>query len=172
MARLFDFVAVVLLGEEGKPVLQHVFPESAKDETRGILHFCWPEGQAALDETHAVTTRSENFSFVLTESDGSKRFGYCRRFLRSLPAECVCVVSKLPSVALFQELLNAVEMRRAAGWPSSEVFLSACLAQPCPAPGERLVVSVPSLAGNNTLDEIRLVRPEVSKANRKKKMTG
>ncbi len=95
MARLFDFVSVVLLGEEGKPELQHVYPESARDETRGILHFCWPEGRAALDEAHAVATRSENFSFVLTESDGSKRFGYCRRFLRSAPPECVCAVSKV-----------------------------------------------------------------------------
>ncbi len=56
-------------------MLESVYPETKRDETRGILHFCWPEGKAALENTLS-TTRSENFSFVLTESDGSKRFGY------------------------------------------------------------------------------------------------
>ncbi len=160
-APLFDFVSVVLLGEDGKPVLKDVFPDSAANETRGILHFCWPEGKAALDDGHAAAARSENFSFVLTESDGSKRFGYCRRFLRSVPPECVCVVSKLPSVALFQELLSVVDQRRQRQWQACVDFLRGCLAQPCPNPGERLVVQVPSLAGGGATEELKLTRPEV-----------
>jgi hypothetical protein len=120
---LFEYVAAVTLSEEGKPEGKHVFPEDKKDVSMGILHFCWPEGQAALENLE-VTTRSENFSFVLTESDGSKRFGYCRRFLRSTPPECLCVVSALPSVALFHDLLNIVEMR-GINWDQSCVpFLS------------------------------------------------
>lgn len=103
---LFDYVAIVVLSDEGactgargffvaalfcvlavrrlvhgsrpvldtgNPVLESVFPEEKRDETRGILHFCWPEGKAA--RANPLSTRSENFSFVLTEGDGSKRFG-------------------------------------------------------------------------------------------------
>ena len=157
---LFDYVCAVTLAE-GKPVLAHVYPSDKGPETRGILHFCWPDGGAAL-ENMELTTRSENFSFVLTEGDGSKRFGYCRRFLRSSPPECLCVVSRLPSVALFQDLLNIVEMRSAQWEELCIEFLSACLDEPCPAPGERMHVRVPSMAGDGSLDDLHLVRPEVN----------
>lgn len=43
-------------------------------------------------------------------------------------------------------------------------FLSACLEEPCPAPGQKLVVRVPSIKNDGALDELRLSRPEVSTA--------
>jgi hypothetical protein len=160
MGDLFDYVAVVGLSEG--PVLEHVFPQSREQAAKGIGHFCWPEGKAALDAmTVSVAPRSENFSFVLTESDGSKRFGYCRRFARTSPPICFCAVSKLPSVALFQDLLNVVEMHR-QDWNACAQFLAACLEEPCPKPGEKITVRVPSLQDGSVMEEVRLVRPEVN----------
>ncbi len=157
MGELFDYVAVVGLSEG--PVLEHVFPLAREAAAKGIGHFCWPEGKAAL-EAMVATSRSENFSFVLTESDGSKRFGYCRRFVRLSPPVCLCAVSKIPSVALFQDLLNVVEQRR-TDWNACVQFLSACLEEPCPKPGEKILVRVPGLA-DGMMDELRLTRPEVN----------
>lgn len=174
---LFDYVAVV--GLVDGPVLEHVFPLTREGAAKGIGHFCWPEGKAALDAMASMDTpRSENFSFVLTESDGSKRFGYCRRFVRSSPPVCFCAVSKLPSAALFQDLLNVVEMRR-QDWNACAQFLAACLGEefffffsfvhgfhfcseePCPKPGEKLIVRVPALI-DGAVDELKLARPEVN----------
>ena len=44
MERLFDYVAVVS-NDDGKLALVNVFPEEKKDDTRGVLNFCWPEGK-------------------------------------------------------------------------------------------------------------------------------
>jgi hypothetical protein len=145
----------------GKPELESAFPSSKRDETRGILHFCWPEGKAALENVSAMG-HSENFSFVLTESDGSKRFGYCRRFLRTTPPECFCVVTRLPSILLFQDLLNHVERRRLLSHEACSQFLAACVEAPCPAPGESLSIRCPSLKGDGGFEEHHLKRPEVN----------
>ncbi len=66
-------------------------------------------------------------------------------------------------MALFQELLNIVEIRRSQSPESSTAFLAACLEAGCPAPGNSLTVRVPALSGKDgVMDEHHLKRPEVN----------
>lgn len=52
---------------------------------------------------------------------------------------------------------------RASNWDSHCVpLLTSILKEPCPLPGERLCVRIPSLAGNGKMDEVQLQRPEVN----------
>lgn len=42
-----------------------------------------------------IQSYRETFSFTLTQGDGSKIYGYCRRFLYDGWAKCFCILSKV-----------------------------------------------------------------------------
>lgn len=86
--------------------------------------------------------RGETFNFVLTEADGRRRFGYCRRFVieqkGELQPECFCILSFTyvilplyhvshaprpcrPCASFFAQILDIVEDIRKTG-ASSQVF--------------------------------------------------
>ena len=54
-----------------------------------VLSFCFPE------ETDDIESVDEGvFSFTLTDIDGIRSVGYCKRFTASKPYQCVCLVTK------------------------------------------------------------------------------
>lgn len=70
------------------------FPDKITDKTviQSVPKFCFPEGPDV--EKDVEIEKTESFSFVSTLSDGSKRFGYCRRFFKpNKPPECFCLIS-------------------------------------------------------------------------------
>jgi len=74
---------------------------------------------------------------VLTNYDGSKKFGYCRRFMS--PPECYVIVSEFASFNLFSEILNIVELKRKEFSKSSDIysFLSSLISKEC-LPGQTI----------------------------------
>jgi DENN (AEX-3) domain/uDENN domain len=54
------------------------------------------------------------FSFVLTESDGSRRFGFCRRRIDDQQAKAFCFLTTHPWFGLFDQLLGAVDSQEKA----------------------------------------------------------
>ena len=90
----------------------------------------------------------ETFSFTLTVGDGTRRFGYCRRFVPSKDlSECYCLISELSSFSLFSALLDIVQERRKTSSSAVFSFLKSVLAQPLPAPGRTLQVATFSTSG-------------------------
>ena len=80
------------------------FPDKITDKTviQSVPKFCFPEGSAV--EKEVETEKTESFSFVSTLGDGSKRFGYCRRFFKpNKPPECYCLLSYAYVVSLRRE---------------------------------------------------------------------
>lgn len=63
-----------------------------EDIAAAVPLFCFPEGNT---NTESISTERENFSFILTSGDGSKRHGYCRRFMTDKYPECYCIISSL-----------------------------------------------------------------------------
>ena len=61
---------------------------SGKDlALQSIPQFCFPD----IDQWKPTKRyKSESYSFVLTDIEGNRRFGYCRRLLVS-SSVCVCV---------------------------------------------------------------------------------
>lgn len=84
----------------------------------------------------------ETFSFVSTLSHGSRRFGYCRRFIskdKSVHPTCYCLLSFCSSFSLFSQVLDIVELKLNEGNNSIYTFLHSVLAQPFPDPGETVI---------------------------------
>lgn len=167
----FEYLVVVSLKKRDssyEPHISYQFPKrdgmarSQKEEEektlKAITLFCFPEGinWAPLTEYH-----SETFSFVLTEIDGSRRNGYCRRLLPSgkgaRPPEAYCIISRVACFGLFSKIFDEVEKRRQISMAMIYPFMQKLREAPFPAPGN--TVEVKSFIPESGTEIIRLTRP-------------
>ncbi|XP_049437640.1 DENN/MADD domain containing 2Da isoform X2 [Epinephelus fuscoguttatus] len=169
----FEYLVVVSLkktkdGSSYEPQISYQFPkrdgmakfqkEEEEKTLKAITLFCFPEGinWAPLTEYH-----SETFSFVLTEIDGSRRNGYCRRLLPggkgARPPEAYCIISTLACFGLFSKIFDEVEKRRQISMAMIYPFMQKLREAPFPAPGN--TVEIKSFIPESGTEIIRLTRP-------------
>uniref|UniRef100_A0A8B9L522 DENN/MADD domain containing 2Da n=1 Tax=Astyanax mexicanus TaxID=7994 RepID=A0A8B9L522_ASTMX len=147
----FEYLVVVSLKKnirsgEYEPQISYQFPkrdgmvrfqkEEEEKTLKAITLFCFPEG---INWAPLTEYRSETFSFVLTEIDGSRRNGYCRRLLphgngARLP-EAYCIISKLACFGLFSKIFDEVEKRKVKSIAMIYPFMQSLREAPFPAPG-------------------------------------
>lgn len=169
----FEYLVVVSLktkkdGDGYEPQITYQFPkrdgmarfqkEEEEKTLKAITLFCFPEGinWAPLTEYH-----SETFSFVLTEIDGSRRNGYCRRLLPggkgARPPEAYCIISSLACFGLFSKILDEVEKRRQISTAMIYPFMQKLREAQFPAPGN--TVEIKSFIPESGTEIISLTRP-------------
>ncbi|XP_026223547.1 DENN/MADD domain containing 2Da isoform X3 [Anabas testudineus] len=169
----FEYLVVVSLkktkdSSSYEPQITYQFPkrdgmakyqkEEEEKTLKAITLFCFPEGisWAPLTEYH-----SETFSFVLTEIDGSRRNGYCRRLLPggkgARPPEAYCIISSLACFGLFSKIFDEVEKRRQISMAMIYPFMQKLREAPFPAPGN--TVEIKSFIPESGTEIIRLTRP-------------
>uniref|UniRef100_UPI0037E98580 DENN domain-containing protein 2D-like isoform X2 n=1 Tax=Semicossyphus pulcher TaxID=241346 RepID=UPI0037E98580 len=169
----FEYLVVVSLKKNKdsgnyEPQITYQFPkrdgmvryqkEEEEKTLKAITLFCFPEGinWAPLTEYH-----SETFSFVLTEIDGSRRNGYCRRLLPggkgARPPEAYCIISSLACFGLFSKIFDEVEKRRQISMAMIYPFMQKLREAPFPAPGN--TVEIKSFIPESGTEIISLTRP-------------
>lgn len=167
----FEYLVVVSVrkrsrGDGYEPQVIYQFPRATSQSQRkeeelclqAITLFCFPEGVnwAPLTEYH-----SETFSFVLTEIDGSRRNGYCRRLLPlgkgARPPEAYCIISTLACFSLFSKIFDEVEKRRQISMAMIYPFMQSLRETPFPAPGK--TVTIKSFIPESGTEIISLTRP-------------
>ncbi|XP_074537664.1 DENN/MADD domain containing 2Da isoform X2 [Halichoeres trimaculatus] len=169
----FEYLVVVSLkktkdGSNYEPQITYQFPkrdgmaryqkEEEEKTLKAITLFCFPEGinWAPLTEYH-----SETFSFVLTEIDGSRRNGYCRRLLPggrgARPPEAYCIISSLACFGLFSKIFDEVEKRRQISMAMIYPFMQKLREASFPAPGN--TVEIKSFIPESGTEIISLTRP-------------
>ncbi|KAM9506780.1 DENN domain-containing protein 2D-like isoform 3-T3 [Salvelinus alpinus] len=168
----FEYLVVVSLkkSKEGayEPQITYQFPkrdgmvrfqrEEEEKTLKAITLFCFPEGisWAPLTEYH-----SETFSFVLTEIDGSRRNGYCRRLLPhgngARPPEAFCIISSLACFGLFSKIFDEVEKRHQISMAMIYPFMQSLREAAFPAPGN--TVKIKSFIPDKGTEIISLTRP-------------
>ncbi|KAM6979681.1 DENN/MADD domain containing 2Db [Aplochiton taeniatus] len=169
----FEYLVVVSLRrnrQDGsyEPQITYQFPkladmgrcrrEEEEKSLKAITLFCFPEGVnwAPLTEYH-----SETFSFVLTEVDGSRRNGYCRRLLPqgkgARPPEAYCIISRVACFGLFSKIFDEVEKRRQISMAMIYPFMQSLREAPFPAPGN--TVKIKSFIPESGTEIISLTRP-------------
>ncbi|XP_051890554.1 DENN domain-containing protein 2D-like isoform X2 [Pristis pectinata] len=171
----FEYLVVVSLkktGEVYEPQIAYQFPKrenlirSQKEEEESLLKaiplFCFPDGNTWAPLTEY---ESETFSFVLTNVDGSRKFGYCRRLLprgggAQLP-EVFCIISCLGCFGLFSKILDEVEKRRQICMAVIYPFMQGLREAAFPAPGK--TVCVKSFIPESGTEIIELTRPSDSR---------
>jgi len=169
--QLFEYAFVVGLKEDPESnkvttEMKYTFPPVAgmvftgKDVAlESIPQFCFPD----IDRWRpTVKYTSETFSFVLTDIEGSKRFGYCRRLLPAgsgprLP-EVYCIVSPLGCFSLYAKILDHMEERRAVSSSAVFTFLKAISANPFPRPGRSVEIRTFSAKGTG-METVVFTRP-------------
>lgn len=158
---LFEHCLIVRLDEEAagggvKPVIAYsISAPHAGPIPKSAPLFCFPDVDL-ISKTAGLEFEAEAFTFALTESNATRLYGFCRRFLPvgaspRLPI-CICMIVKEPLFTVHNELLDCVQVRwliqPAAVWP----FLESLLGVPVPKPGElvRLRTARLSVAATNT----------------------
>ncbi|XP_078806140.1 DENN domain-containing protein 2D isoform X5 [Oryzias latipes] len=152
----FEYLVVVSLkktkdSNSYEPQITYQFPkrdgmvrkqkEEEEKTLKAITLFCFPEGisWAPLTEYH-----SETFSFVLTEIDGSRRNGYCRRLLPggkgARAPEAYCIISTLACFGLFSKIFDEVEKRRQISMAMIYPFMQKLREASFPAPGHTVEI--------------------------------
>ncbi|XP_022526572.2 DENN/MADD domain containing 2Da isoform X1 [Astyanax mexicanus] len=169
----FEYLVVVSLKKnirsgEYEPQISYQFPkrdgmvrfqkEEEEKTLKAITLFCFPEG---INWAPLTEYRSETFSFVLTEVDGSRRNGYCRRLLphgngARLP-EAYCIISKLACFGLFSKIFDEVEKRKVKSIAMIYPFMQSLREAPFPAPGN--TVNIKSFIPESGTEIISLTRP-------------
>ncbi|CAM9276907.1 unnamed protein product, partial [Phaeothamnion confervicola] len=83
---------------------------------QAVLPFCFPDPESA-SLRRFDTFAAEDFTFVLTDSNAGRCYGFCRHVLPCGPGgrydvgrwrapECLCLVSRFPHAGLFRHLLQ------------------------------------------------------------------
>ena len=104
------------------PTVSQCFPkDQLQDLPNRIEYFCFPDVENIRPiERQAATS----FTFVLTAGDGTRTYGFCRRYLpcgrpqqvrldvgKRYP-ECLCLVSTYPYISIFDYVLKTLQIRR------------------------------------------------------------
>uniref|UniRef100_A0A8C0SGB4 DENN domain containing 2D n=1 Tax=Canis lupus familiaris TaxID=9615 RepID=A0A8C0SGB4_CANLF len=115
---------------------------------------------ASQPETEA-RPRGETFSFVLTNVDGSRKIGYCRRLLPAgrgprLP-KVYCIISCIGCFGLFSKILDEVEKRHQISMAVIYPFMQGLREAAFPAPGK--TVTLKSFIPDSGTEFISLTRP-------------
>ncbi|XP_016114452.1 DENN domain-containing protein 2D-like [Sinocyclocheilus grahami] len=175
----FEYLLVVSLRkkrnkEDYEPHITYQFPKVRPREVMGRLQreeeekcmkaahlFCFPEG---INWAPLTEYKSETFSFVLTEVDGSRRNGYCRRLLPAgrgarVP-EAYCIISRAACFGLFSKIFDEVEKRRQISKAMIYPFMQSLREAPLPSPGN--TVSISSFIPDAGTEIISLTRPAES----------
>lgn len=103
-------------GDNARARRQQCVIEEDRKLYKSVKKFCFPDLPPDLPlstfmSSHATSygTHEETFSFTLTESDGSKRWGYCLRWPGPVQApfpQCICIISSLPCFSIFSSILR------------------------------------------------------------------
>ncbi|XP_038605056.1 DENN domain-containing protein 2D isoform X1 [Tachyglossus aculeatus] len=169
----FEYLVVVSLKKRRsedcyEPTITYQFPKrenmlrgQLEEEERllgAIPLFCFPDGN---DWAPVTKFPSETFSFVLTNVDGSRKIGYCRRLLPAgreprLP-EVYCIISCMGCFGLFSKILDEVEKRRQIAMAVIYPFMQGLREAAFPAPGK--TVTLKSFIPDSGTEFIELTRP-------------
>ncbi|XP_072691076.1 DENN domain-containing protein 2D isoform X1 [Canis lupus baileyi] len=169
----FEYLLVVSLkrkssGDDYEPIIIYQFPKrenllrgQQEEEERllgAIPLFCFPDGNAWAPLTEYPR---ETFSFVLTNVDGSRKIGYCRRLLPAgrgprLP-KVYCIISCIGCFGLFSKILDEVEKRHQISMAVIYPFMQGLREAAFPAPGK--TVTLKSFIPDSGTEFISLTRP-------------
>ncbi|RXN12381.1 DENN domain-containing 2D-like isoform X1 [Labeo rohita] len=135
------------------------FQKEEEEKTlKALTLFCFPEG---VNWAPLTEYPSETFSFVLTDVDGTRKNGYCRRLLPDgkgarLP-EAYCIISNLACFGLFSKIFDEVEQRRKISMAMIYPFMQSLRESAFPAPGH--TVNIKSFIPERGTEIISLTRP-------------
>ena len=75
--------------ENGTIVVDYKAPQDQQDQDKIIFEFCFPVAIVGNQKE-----RREIFSFVLTDIDAKRKYGYCLRRVHATESDCFCLITQ------------------------------------------------------------------------------
>jgi len=147
--KLYDLLLVVelQLGDKGQnvPFISYRYPSLFEVDpfSASVTQFCFPD----IGKFPTVAMPKETFSFVLTEGDGERRFGYC---LRKMPPGteprypvAYSIMTFFPCFPLYSKILEAMAYYyENCSMSNLTEFVDSVLKQQMPLPGKTFSISM------------------------------
>ena len=155
-SRLFDdFLVVGLASGSGRalePKLLYHFNPSASADAASIVEFCFPEIESSA--------ASESFTFTLTQGEGTRVFGFCRRLAQQATNPiCLCVLSQRPWFSLFMHMHDILQLNYDLG-RFVPAFVSAAYDAQLPQTQTGVALRIePLIRGESYFGSFRLTPP-------------
>ncbi|XP_064603741.1 DENN domain-containing protein 2A-like isoform X2 [Liolophura sinensis] len=125
-----------------QPEIKHKFPEIV-NIAETIPLFCFPDAEH-INIRLLQPKKSESYSFVLTDADGSHVFGYCRRYTvveeGMKKVEVICILSPVSAFQMYSQLLDSLESCRKISLYSAQELIASSFGRPLPNPGKTVQI--------------------------------
>ena len=133
---------------------QEASEDSCPFHAATVADFCFPE----IDD---LTSPSESFTFMLTQDDGKRVFGFCRRLVQPLQLPiCLCVLSERPWFAFFMQMLDTLQLNYDLRRFVPAFITAACEASiPSSQHGMRSICIEPLIRGESFYGSFELYLP-------------
>ena len=115
---------------------------SSSQQTAAVLEFTW----ADADDDSILSSAADAFTFTLTQDDGVRCFGFCRRLAQpAKPPVCLCVLSRRPWFSLCARVLDFLKPHVDAHATLVPELMAAARAAALPPPGG--LIQLPTAVG-------------------------
>lgn len=159
--QLFEYILCVglRLNVESKlyePYIIYKFPEIV-DSNLSIPHFCFPDAEVYQPQEGMS---SDTYWFVLTNFDGARVYGYCRRvwpFGPKLLPEVICIISPIEAINMYNSLLNEMEASRLKSPEAMQELMASAFGRPLPTPGKAVQIRTMNSIGE--IETLNVYRP-------------
>ena len=129
------------------------------ERARGMVaQFCFPDFDEEKGSPNDHLT--ESFTFTLTQGEGTRLFGFCRRLVQAseLPI-CLCVLSRRPWFSLFMHMLDILQLNYDLG-RFVPAFVTCAYDAPVPPAGIGTPLRIePKVRGESYFGSFRLTPP-------------
>ncbi|EEB15446.1 DENN domain-containing protein 2A, putative [Pediculus humanus corporis] len=141
-SRLFEcclLVGLTLESQKNVPYIKNIFPPNAKPPPL-IEALCFPDAGHWPPKLEKEEREEQCYSLVITNENGERKFGYCRRVLPEGSDLCLpliyCIVTSHRADGFFYKVLYELESRH--GSQGIDDFIAQLHEAPFPGPGESL----------------------------------
>ncbi|XP_039287531.1 DENN domain-containing protein 2A [Nilaparvata lugens] len=121
------------------PYIKSRYPENAIAPR--IEELCFPDAQ----DWPPSAGSGQSYAQVLTDADGRRRYGYCRRVQPEGAAVCLplayCVVTPFKANSLYNKVLMELESKHGLSETKMNQFIDQLYQSPFPAPGHSLYIN-------------------------------
>jgi hypothetical protein len=146
-SKLFDYFLIVALKEDQTTPIEYRYPEGNAhkgDEPliKSVPDFCFPDKERLIT---SKKTKDQRFTFVVTNIEGKKRYGYCLREIQKNRKLCYCLLSYEAGGLFFNKILDVtaeLAARDQIGRELLQSLLSQLVSREFPVSGRPLTLTV------------------------------
>lgn len=121
--------------QQHTPYIKYHYPKQSH-VPNGVEQFCFPDSN---QWPPPLASAAEPYTIVLTDANGDRMYGYCRRIVPEGAQTCIpityCLISRHRAAGFYAKLMNLIASRHGTSESQRAILFDYLYAQKFPAPG-------------------------------------